>query len=259
MVKVVAELSFADHATTFLSEVQQLGKVQPEALFLPVSSSQLELISSQLAAAGVVGTYRVSRGPDGPVFEVGDLAARALFGDTAGQLVSSVIALALVSAVSAMVMAGPRVYSAMARDGALPRQLAAHSRRGVPTVAVVTQGVLGCLFAVLGDPDVLIRFVGFTLAIFAALTVGALFVLRARGVAAPYRTIGYPVTPVAFILLSVWIAYAQISEHPGESAAVAGVLAVGGVVYALFGRGPIDPEPEPVLPEARTVDDRASR
>lgn len=65
MVKVVAELSFADHATTFLSEVQQLGKVQPEALFLPVSSSQLELISSQLAAAGVVGTYRVSRGPDG--------------------------------------------------------------------------------------------------------------------------------------------------------------------------------------------------
>lgn len=64
-VKTVAELSFADNATTFLGEVQKLAKAQPDALFLPVSSTQLELISSQLAAGGVVGTYRVSRGPDG--------------------------------------------------------------------------------------------------------------------------------------------------------------------------------------------------
>jgi ABC-type branched-subunit amino acid transport system substrate-binding protein len=61
-VKVVAELPFAENATTFLPEVQKLAKAQPEALFLPVSSSQLELISSQLAAASLVGTYRVSRG-----------------------------------------------------------------------------------------------------------------------------------------------------------------------------------------------------
>ncbi|HNN53812.1 MAG TPA: penicillin-binding protein activator [Pseudomonadota bacterium] len=64
-VKTVADLSFADGATTFLAEVQKLAKAQPDALFLPVSATQLELISSQLAAGGVVGTYRVSRGPDG--------------------------------------------------------------------------------------------------------------------------------------------------------------------------------------------------
>ncbi len=64
-VKVVAELAFADNATTFLAEVQKIAKAQPDALYLPVSAAQLELISSQLAAAGVVGTYRVSRGPDG--------------------------------------------------------------------------------------------------------------------------------------------------------------------------------------------------
>lgn len=64
-VKVVAELTFAENATTFLPEVQKLAKAQPEALFLPVSSAQLELIASQLASAGVVGTYRVSRGADG--------------------------------------------------------------------------------------------------------------------------------------------------------------------------------------------------
>lgn len=64
-IQVVQELSFAEQATTFLADVQKLAKAQPDALFLPVSANQLELVSSQLAAAGVVGTYRVSRGPDG--------------------------------------------------------------------------------------------------------------------------------------------------------------------------------------------------
>jgi APA family basic amino acid/polyamine antiporter len=190
-----------------------------------------------------------------PVIEVGDAAARQLFGDRAGQLVTSVIALALISAVSAMVMAGPRVYAAMAADRALPQQLGRYSRRGVPMVAVITQGVLGVLFVLVGDLGQLIRFVGFTLAMFAALTVTALFVLRGRGLRAPYRTIGYPVTPILFIVLSGWIAYAQIKEHVKESLVVAGMLAVGGILYWIFGRNGASPAgggPQ-VLPEARVV------
>ena len=64
-------------------------------------------------------------------------AARALFGAHAGDLVSAMIALVLMSAVSAMMMAGPRVYAAMAADHALPRPLAYYSKRGVPSVAVI--------------------------------------------------------------------------------------------------------------------------
>jgi APA family basic amino acid/polyamine antiporter len=192
----------------------------------------------------------------GPVIEVGDAAARQLFGDRAGALVTSVIALALVSAVSAMVMAGPRVYAAMAADGALPEPLSRHSRRGVPTIAVITQGVLGVVFVLVGDLGQLIRFVGFTLAIFAALTVGALFVLRARGYRAPYRTLGYPVTPLLFIALSGWIAYAQIQANLRESLVVLAVLAVGGALYHTFGRGsrPGAGAGTGGLPGARVVD-----
>jgi APA family basic amino acid/polyamine antiporter len=186
-----------------------------------------------------------------PVVEVGDVAARSLFGDSAGQLVTSVIALALVSSVSAMVMAGPRVYAAMAADRALPKQLGYYSKRGVPTVAVITQGVLGALFVLVGDLGQLIRFAGFTLAIFAALAVGALFVLRRRGMPAPYRTWGYPVTPLAFIALSVWIAYAQIDANPKESLIVAVVLAIGGALY--YVAVPKTP-PKAKVPEARIVD-----
>ena len=95
---------------------------------------------------------------------------------------TSVIALALVSSVSAMIMAGPRVYAAMADDRALPQparapqQARRAGRRGRRRRACSAS-----LFVLVGDLGALIRFVGFTLAIFAALTVGAVFVLRARG------------------------------------------------------------------------------
>lgn len=184
-----------------------------------------------------------------PVIEVGDTAAKALFSDGVGKVVSSIIALALISAVSAMVMAGPRVYAAMAADRALPQQLARHNERGVPVTAVVTQGVIGCMFVLVGDLGKLMRFVGFTLAIFAALAVAAVFVLRARGHRAAYRTFGYPVTPAAFIALSAWMAYAQIKDNPLESAVVAVVLGVGALIYLFTSR-------DDKLPPARVRDSR---
>ncbi|HEY5944250.1 MAG TPA: amino acid permease, partial [Kofleriaceae bacterium] len=184
-----------------------------------------------------------------PVEEVGHAAALQLFGESAGNLITSLIALALVSAVSAMVMAGPRVYAAMAADRALPHQLAHYSKRGVPVAAVAAQGVLATLFVLVGDLGQLMRFVGFTLAIFAALAVGALFILRRRGIRGAYRTFGYPVTPIIFIAVSAWIAYAQIKDHPKESAVVGLGLIAGALVYVFVAR----PSP-PKLPEARVVD-----
>lgn len=184
-----------------------------------------------------------------PVVEVGDVAAKQLFGDSAGKLVSSVIALALISSVSAMIMAGPRVYAAMAENRALPRRLATYNRRGVPVVAVVTQGVLGCLFVLVGDLGALIRFVSFTLAIFAALTVASVFVLRGRGKRGAYQTFGYPFTPIAFIAASAWIAYAQVKENPRESAVVGLVLLVGGAIYFATMRGKSGGAAPPDVPE----------
>jgi basic amino acid/polyamine antiporter, APA family len=203
----------------------------------------------------------VLAGPPGgmPVIEVGDVAAKRLFGEGTGKLVSAVIALALVSAVSAMIMAGPRVYAAMAENRALPRRLGEYNKRGVPVVAVVTQGVLGCLFVMVGDLGSLMRFISFTLAIFAALAVAAVFVLRGRGMRGAYRTFGYPVTPIVFIAASAYIAYAMIEQNPEESAIGGLLLLVGGAVYFFTVRGqaappapPVEP-PAPNVPEARVV------
>lgn len=220
-------------AAYIANEVERPERTLPRALLLGTG-----IVMALYVLLNVVFFYAVpSDTLAEPVFEVGDVAAKALFGHTAGNLVTSVIALALVSSVSAMIMAGPRVYAAMATDRALPQALAHHNKRGVPLAAVITQGVLAIGFCVVGDPDVLIRFVGFTLAIFAALTVSAVFVMRRRGQKAAYRTFGYPFTPLAFIALSVWIAGSQIYNRPKESLAVLVVVALGGLFYVLMVRG----------------------
>ncbi|MDQ3339946.1 MAG: APC family permease [Myxococcota bacterium] len=227
-------------AAYIAGEVREPSRTIPRALLLGTGSVMVLYVLLNLVFLYAVPTSVLAgAGGGGPVFEVGDVAARALFGNRAGQLVTSVIALALVSAVSAMVMAGPRVYAAMARDHALPHQLAHHNARGVPVFAVITQGVLGCLFVLVGDPDKLIRFVGFTLALFTGLAVGAVFILRARGMTSEYKTTGYPVTPLLFIALSAWIVYAQIKDRPVEAIAVGVVLALGALVYWItVGRKP---------------------
>ncbi len=168
---------------------------------------------------------------------VGDVAARALFGNRAGDMLNSLIALALMSTVSAMVMAGPRVYATMAADHALPHQLARYSKRGVPSVAVIVQCVLAMGFAIVSNPNEIFQLVGFTLAMFAALTVGAVFVFRARGKVAPFRTPGYPVTPLLFLALSLWTVYFGVSARPVLSLEISAVLVVGAVVYMATSRG----------------------
>lgn len=225
-------------AAYIADEVEQPERNLPRALLLGTGSVMALYVLLNLVFLYAVPVEALATGAGGgPVVEVGDVAARSLFGDRAGALVSSVIALALVSTVSAMIMAGPRVYAAMAADRALFRFLARHNRRGVPVPAVITQAVVACLFVLVGDLGKLLRYVSFTLAVFAALTVAAVFVLRRRGLTAAYRTWGYPVTPVAFIALSAWIAYSQIRLQPVESATGGAVLALGALLYVLFLRG----------------------
>jgi APA family basic amino acid/polyamine antiporter len=134
-----------------------------------------------------------------------------------------------------MVMAGPRVYAAMAEDGALPRVLARRSGGGAPAWSVVVQGALAIAITMTGRFDQIVRYVGFTLTIFAALTVIAMVVMRRSHAdqPRPYRTFGYPVTPALFVLGSIWIAYSQITLNTRESLYGVGTLVFGAAAYGV--------------------------
>jgi APA family basic amino acid/polyamine antiporter len=223
-------------AAYIAGEIRHPQRTLPRALLLGTGVVMLLYF-----ALNLVFLYAVSPDTMGAVDPntqpVGDLAARALFGNRAGDLLSTLIALALVSAVSAMMMAGPRVYATMAADHALPHPLARYSARGVPSVAVAVQCVLALGFAIISDLGKLLEFIGFTLAIFAALAVGAVFILRARGKVSAFRTPGYPVTPLLFIALSAWTVYNGVVARPWLSVATVGVLVVGALVYLVTAHG----------------------
>ncbi|MBX3160307.1 MAG: APC family permease [Deltaproteobacteria bacterium] len=219
-------------AAYIAGEIEHPQRTLPRALLLGTG-----LVMVLYLLLNVVFLYSTPPGQMAGVEEVGDLAARNLFGESFGRVLSTLVALALVSSVSAMLMAGPRVYAAMAADRALPRILATYNERGVPQVAVVTQTVLAIAFVFIGDLDKLVQFVGFTLSIFAALTVSAVFVFRLRKRTSPYRTWGYPVTPAVFIALSLWFVYLRVKGAPKESAIVGVMLVVGAVIYALTSKG----------------------
>jgi len=234
-------------AAYIAGEVNKPERTLPRALLLGTG-----VVMALYLLLNVVYFYALPSDQLAGVPEVGDKAARALLGNATGALITGLIALALVSAVSAMIMAGPRVYASMAEDRALPPQLAWHSSRGVPSVAVATQAAVAIVFVLLGSLGELIRFVGFTLTISAALTCGALIVMRYRGVKSTYRTPGYPVTPALFIGVSVWITYAQIKDNPIESLIVLGVLGLGAVVYVTV----LPSQRTPQVPPARVVSDK---
>jgi APA family basic amino acid/polyamine antiporter len=170
--------------------------------------------------------------------EVGDVAARALFGPRGGAALSALIALALAGSVSALSMTGPRVVQAMAADGAFFRALAPTNAHGAPTRAVVLQGALAMIGAATATVEPLLVYAGFTLTLSAAATVAGAFVLRHREPTTPrpHRALAWPASGIAFLALSGFMLVLAVRERPGETLAGIATLVVGGAAWAAWSR-----------------------
>jgi|GEM_PF-5931795 APA family basic amino acid/polyamine antiporter len=152
---------------------------------------------------------------------------------------SAPIAIGLLSVISAMILAGPRVYYAMARDGAFVDGLARlKGRHQTPVYSIILQGLLAIAMVLSASFDKLLIYIGFTLSLFAALTVCGLLLIRKRNNApvADYRTWGYPVTPLVFIAGNLWIIYYSIMIKPLVSAVGLITIGIGILVYLLIKR-----------------------
>ncbi len=165
---------------------------------------------------------------------VGHVAAVALFGRQAGDAVSLLIVLGLVSSVSGLIMVGPRVYEAIGRDYPALKILAIRRGRGGPLVAIVLQATVAAIMVVTSSFYALLNYIGFTLSLFAMLTVLGVIVLRIREpqLPRPYRTWGYPLTPLAFVALELWMIAHSLFGKPYVALAGALTLASGWLVYA---------------------------
>src|SRR5213078_1095150 len=124
---------------------------------------------------------------------VGEVAAERLFGPAAGVLFAVVAVIILLSSLSAMTTVGPRVYFAMARDGAfVPAAARVHPRFRTPAVAIIAQAVWSSLLVLSGTFDQLLTYTVFGVMLFSGLAVLSLFVVRRTSTqAAVFRAWGY--------------------------------------------------------------------
>ena len=165
--------------------------------------------------------------------EVGAIAASALFGGGIGQIFSAVIALLLVSSLSAMIMAGPRIYQSMGDDYPAFKGLTVRKGDSGPFWAIILQAAIAIVMLYSTRFDQLITYMGFTLSVSAALTVLGVFIMRKKApkTERPYKCWGYPVTPTLFILLSLWMIVFTFIQTPEVAFAGAGTILAGLILY----------------------------
>lgn len=147
-------------------------------------------------------------------------AAAAVLGSGAAAVVSAVVALSALGALNGVILAGPRVYLAMARDGLAPSWVGAiHETHRTPHRAIVLQAVWAAVLLSTGSYRVLFTRVVYTEWIFFALMAAGLIALRRRPSYVPrFRVPFNPLVPALFIVASLYIVLDQVVATPGESA-----------------------------------------
>ena len=168
-----------------------------------------------------------------------DAAGERLFGPGFAAVLAAASVVMIAASISAMVLAGPRVYYAMARDGQFFRAAArVHPRFRTPVTAIVVQSVWSSLLVLAGTFDQLLLYTGFAVVTFAGAAVLALFVLRQRHPSAerPFRAWGYPRGPGIFVVASAAMVANAIWREPAASGAGALLITAGIPLYLLFRR-----------------------
>ena len=165
--------------------------------------------------------------------EVGLIAAKAAFGDAGGRFAGLVLAMLLISTVSAMLMAGPRVLQVIGQDYRALRISARINEDGIPSTAIYIQSGLAVLFILTSSFESVLLFAGFTLALNSFVTVLGVFVSRWRQpeLARPYRTFLFPLPPLIYLALMGWTLWFVLISRPVEGLFGLGVIASGLAVY----------------------------
>lgn len=170
--------------------------------------------------------------------EVGFIAAQSAFGELGGRLTGMVMALLLVSTVSAMTIAGPRVLQVIGEDFRALRFLSHKNNDGIPSRAIYFQSTLTIVFILTSSFESILVFAGFTLALNSLATVLGVFVLRYRqpDLPRPYRTFLYPLTPLLYLALTGWTLTFVLLNKPTEGLFGLGIIAAGLVFYFISER-----------------------
>lgn len=173
-------------------------------------------------------------------------AMSVVFGDYAAIIMAVFVMVSTFGCNHGLILAGPRVYYAMAKDGLFFRRVAEINKKGVPGFAIAVQGVWAVLLCLSGTYSNLLDYVIFAVLLFFSLTILAIFVLRAKRpeIQRPYKAFGYPVIPGFYILVTTFIMIILLIYKPNYTFPGLIIVLIGIPVYYLwrkFSRNPVIP------------------
>jgi APA family basic amino acid/polyamine antiporter len=236
LIPVMFSFSGWNAAAYVAEEIKDPGRNVPIALGLGtaavvaiyVALNVLYLYAMPLADLAVVGDGRLT-----------DTVAERLFGFVAGNVIAIFTIVSVAASISAMVLAGPRVYYAMARDGAfLPSVAQVHPRYRTPARAIWAQAGWSAVLVLSSTLSGLVNYTGFAIVLFSGIAVAALFVLRRREPNAerPFNAWGYPFAPGLFVAASAAMIVHRLWTEPSQTLYGLIIIGAGVPLYFLFAR-----------------------
>jgi basic amino acid/polyamine antiporter, APA family len=235
------------NAATYLSgELEQPQKYLPRILFLGTTVVTVLYVLLNYVFLRVAPMDAMV----GQI-EVGFVAAEFAFGDLGGRLAGIALALLLISTVSAMTIAGPRILQVVGEDFAPLRKMSVTNKDGLPYFAIAVQSVLTIAFILSSNFESILVFAGFTLALNSFVTVAGVFVLRWRqpDLPRPYRTFAYPITPLVYLVLMGATLGFVLLNRPTEGLFGLGIIASGALFYWLAAKSESSNQGRKELPQ----------
>jgi basic amino acid/polyamine antiporter, APA family len=164
---------------------------------------------------------------------VGTAAAEVMLGGIGTAVMAVFIMISTFGCNNGLILAGARVYYAMAQEGLFFQKARQLSARGVPAASLILQSTWACLLCLSGTYSDLLNYTVFTVLIFYILTITGVFVLRRKQPQAPrpYRAWGYPLLPALYVLMATAICVNLLFAKPSTSLAGLGLVALGVPVY----------------------------
>jgi APA family basic amino acid/polyamine antiporter len=221
------------HAVSFAAgEFRAPKRDLPVSLFVGTSICAVIYLLLNVAYYAVLSPHAL-----GATSQAAATAVQAVYGSGTTVLISALILTSILGAMNGLILTGPRVYYAMARDRVFFQLLGRTNKRfRTPLAATMVQGVWASVLTLVGSFQQLFTYVIFTAWIFYGLTVAAVIVLRIRRPDVPrsFRVPGYPGTPILFLLAALGIAVSTFIADPLHAFLGIGMILAGIPLFLLF-------------------------
>ncbi|MFM2337490.1 MAG: hypothetical protein RL115_683 [Bacteroidota bacterium] len=221
-----------NNVTFIAGEVKNPKRNIGLSLFLGTLIVTIIYVSANLMYLNVLSINEIAAAPQD---RVAVSASKAIFGNIGTYVIAVMIMISTFGCNNGLILAGARVYNAMAKDGLFFKQAGVLNKHNVPEFALWIQCIVALLLCLSGKYGDLLDMISFVVVLFYALTILGIFILRKNKpeLERPYKAFGYPILPAIYILMALAFCILLIWYKPVYAGWGLGIVLIGIPIYYL--------------------------